>query len=75
MWNEGTLDINGDAVKFWVKSFEDGSAYGIENENRISKLTMKSGGVVIANYDRGWDVEPDTETALRAYAILLEMFG
>ena len=44
----------------------EGSKYGI-NGGRISKLTLKRNGAVVANYDRGWDVEPadhDTQLAL-----------
>lgn len=63
MWKEGTIGIpkkNGryKSVKYWVKYFEDPSEnYGI-NGGKISKLSLKMDGKWIANYDRGWDIEP-----------------
>ena len=51
---------------YWVKSFAEGSKYGIDG-GRISKLMMKRKGEIVCNYDRGWDVEPvdeETEIAL-----------
>ena len=43
---------------YWVKHYEEPSeTYGI-NGGRISKLMIKVDGVITANYDRGWDVEP-----------------
>ena len=38
---------------------------------KISKLMLKLNGEVIANYDRGWDIEPGTEEANLALCILL----
>lgn len=44
MWHEGTIGITkGDKhtiAHYWVKAFEEGSEYGINN-GRISKLTIK----------------------------------
>lgn len=44
MWHEGTIGIpKGEKYTFahyWVKAFEEGSEYGINN-GRISKLTIK----------------------------------
>ena len=66
MWKEGALKVRNSVFKFWVKYFDEGSQYGIEN-GRISKLMLKRDGVTVCNYDRGWDILPvddDTETAL-----------
>lgn len=75
MWREGTIGIpNKDggykAVHYSVKVYEEGSQYGI-NGWKISKLTLKMDGVIIANYDRGWDIEPTCEEANLALCILL----
>jgi hypothetical protein len=50
------------AVRYWIKVYEEGSQFGI-NGGKISKLMLKLNGEVIANYDRGWDIEPATEEA------------
>lgn len=75
MWREGTIGIpNKDggykAVHYSVKVYEEVSQFGI-NGGKISKLTLKIGGVIIANYDRGWDIEPTCEEANLALCILL----
>lgn len=44
--------------------------YGI-NGGKISKLSLKMDGEWIANYDRGWDIEPTCEEAKLALSILL----
>ena len=66
MWNEGTVSVNEEIFHYWMKQYEEGSEYGI-NGGRISKLTIKRGGRVVYNYDRGEDIAPidkNTETAL-----------
>ena len=47
------------------------------NGGRISKLMIKVDGVITANYDRGWDVEPaeDDMPTRMAYCILLENYN
>ena len=75
MWKEGTIGIpqkNGGykAVHYWIKVYEEGSQFGI-NGGKISKLMLKLNGEIIANYDRGWDIEPATEEANLALCILL----
>ena len=65
-WQEGTVAIKGGCYRFWVKAYEEPSQYGIDG-GRISKLMIKRGGKIVANYDRGWDLEPvdfSTEAAL-----------
>ena len=66
MWKEGAIRVGNSIFKFWVKHYDEGSCYGID-EGRISKVTLKRNGQTVCNYDRGWDVLPvdtDTETAL-----------
>lgn len=74
MWSQGTIKTQNSIIHYWVKHFEEGSVFGIE-EGRISKLMLKRDNRIIANYDRGWDVEPadkDTEAAL---AILMAKYN
>lgn len=76
MWKEGTIGIpdkdgSYQIVHYWIKQYEEPSEdYGI-NGGRISKLSLKLDGEWIANYDRGWDIEPTCEAANLALCILL----
>lgn len=76
MWHEGTIGIpmqdgGYKIAHYWVKSFDEGSEWGI-NGGRISKLMLK----ITANYDRGWDIEPDEGLPTQmAYSILLENYN
>lgn len=80
MWAEGTIGIpkkddGYKSIKYWVKHFEEPSEdYGI-NGGKISKLSLKMDGVCIANYDRGWDIEPTCDEAELALCILLNNFN
>ena len=58
---------------FCIKHYERGSQYGIDG-GRISKLEIRKGNKILANYDRGWDIEPAEETK-KAYAAILEKFN
>lgn len=62
MWEEGTLRINEKNLKYWVKHYDQPSTdYGIDG-GRISKMEIRlDGEAVLLNYDRGWDMEPETE--------------
>ena len=75
MWHEGTIGVpKGDGkytvVHYWVKSYDEGSQYGIDG-GRISKATLKISGEVVYNYDRGLDVPTQNEAAETALAILM----
>ena len=81
MWHEGVIGIPDEADKekytacrFWVKAYKRGSQYGIDG-GRISKLMIKVGDAVTANYDRGWDVRPSDEASQKALAILLHDYN
>ena len=66
MWKEGSIKVNGESFHYWMKQYDEGSQYGIDG-GRISKLMLKRDGKIVANYDRGWDIEPadpDTQIAL-----------
>ena len=79
MWHEGTIGVpkgNGKytVVHYWVKSYAEGSQYGIDG-GKISKATLKINGEVVYNYDRGDDVPPQNEAAETALAILMYEFN
>lgn len=77
-WHEGTIGIptTNQIAHYWVKAYEEGSEYGI-NGGKISKLEIRIDGKTTANYDRGWDIEPDEndEATQIAYCILLNDYN
>ena len=73
MWSQGSIKVHNNIIHYWVKYFEENSVFGIE-EGRISKLMLKCDGKIIANYDRGWDIEPSGKNAEIALAILLKKY-
>ena len=74
MWDKGTLEIDGTKVDYWVKHYKEGSEFGI-NEGRISKLDCRVDGEIILHYERGWDIEPQTELANKVLEILKSRFN
>lgn len=70
MWKEGSIKVDDSIIHYWVKCYEKSSELGID-KGRISKLMLKRKGEIIANYDRGWDIEPMDDDAVIALAILL----
>jgi hypothetical protein len=46
--------------------FDKGSDYGID-KGRVSKLEIRVNGKIAANYDRGWDVRPQTPEVKAVY--------
>lgn len=74
MWSKGSIKVHNSIIHYWVKHFEEGSVFGIE-EGRISKLMLKRDNKIIANYDRGWDVEPNDGAAEIALAILMKKYN
>ena len=66
MWREGSIKVGSSIFHYWMKQYEVGSEWGIDG-GRISKLTLKRNGIIVCNYDRGWDIkpsDPDTQLAL-----------
>lgn len=78
MWKEGTIGVPTDngkyiAVHYTAKVYDEPSDFGI-NCGRISKLTLKQDGKFVYNYDRGLDLDCQTEEAEVALAILLKEY-
>lgn len=70
MWKSGKID----GFEYFVKNYEEGSVYGI-NEGRISKLEIRKDGRILVNYDRGWDIEPTDKAVIAVYEKLLTMYN
>lgn len=71
MWKTGALLIHGKVYHYEVKVYEVGSEFGIDG-GKISKVWVSCEGKAVLNYDRGWDVEPVSEEAELALAILMK---
>lgn len=69
-WKEAIIENKGKDYKITFKQFEEGSEFGI-NGGRISKLTISLGKEKVANYDRGWDIEPTDEDTKEVLELLL----
>lgn len=83
-WTVGDVHYKGKKYKFEMKNFMEGSVYGID-KGCISKLFVsdpgKAGvnnivyGPVIMNYDRGWDIRPQTADAKAILKALKDRFN
>jgi hypothetical protein len=71
MWKEGSLKIGNSIFHYWLKVYETGSEFGIDG-GKVSKLILKCDGEIVANYDRGWDIKPETAAAELAVELLLQ---
>ncbi len=60
MWKEGSISVCGQIYHYWAKVYDAPGKYGI-NGGRVSKLTVKTDGKTVINYDRGWDIRPGTQ--------------
>ena len=69
MWCFGI--VNG--AHYEAKVFEDGSQFGI-NGGRISKLHVVKDGKCIINYDRGWDIYPETPELLEILDAIINKY-
>jgi hypothetical protein len=75
MWKKGSVKIEGQTFTYCAKVYKEPSEdYGIEG-GRISKLEIRLGDFPVARYDRGWDIEPETENAQLALAAILHEFN
>ena len=73
MWQTVKVNVNETKYIAYIKQYDEGSQYGIDG-GRISKLQIKEGDKTVVNYDRGWDIKPETaqqeaalETILRGW--------
>jgi len=69
MWTNGKIG----EYTFYIKHYEEGSEYGINN-GRISKLEIRKGREILANYDRGWDKKVAKE-AIEVFKALLKQYN
>jgi len=69
-WYESREDFDGEnELIVTAKVYEEPSCYGI-NGGKISKLEIRVGSEVIANYNRGWDIQVPEEAQMLYESIL-----
>ena len=74
-WDHYVKGRINDNIKFYAKVFDEGSVHGIA-KGRVSKLDIRKDGVIITNYDRGWDVRPVNPEHLTIYeAVMRKLNG
>ena len=64
LFTEGRV-LSMPGYSFEAKVYDEPSKYGIDG-GKISKLDLRKDGVLVARYDRGWDLEPITAEAKEA---------
>lgn len=70
MWETGSMRIKKDIIEYQIKFYDEPSEFGIDG-GCISKLLLTCQGKVVANYDRGWDVRPQGESAKLAFEFVM----
>lgn len=81
MWESRSFEINGVKYKYEAKVYDVGSKYGINN-GRISKLKVVNDigpnswtwDNTVINYDRGWDIRPETKLDKMALQYILDLY-
>ncbi|MCH4033159.1 MAG: hypothetical protein LKE85_03980 [Lachnospiraceae bacterium] len=74
MWKKGSIKIENQTFTYCAKVYgEPSEDYGIEG-GKISKLEICLGDFPVARYDRGWDIEPETENAQLAVLAIMNNF-
>ena len=81
MWESGSFEINGVKYKYEAKVYDVSSKYGINN-GRISKLKVVNDigpnswtwDNTVINYDRGWDIRPETKLGKMALQYILDLY-
>jgi hypothetical protein len=75
MWKKGSLKIGNQIFTYCAKVYgEPSEDYGIEG-GKVSKLEIRFSDYPVARYDRGWDIEPETENAQLAVLAILHSFN
>lgn len=70
-WKEGTIIIDDSRYRYEGKVYDQDSEFGID-QGRVSKLRIIKDNKLIINYDRGWDIVPDTEEEEKAFTEVMD---
>ena len=74
MWDKMIIHVNDKTYTATIKHYEEPSEFGIDG-GRISKLLITQGSKTVVNYDRGWDIKPETPEEIAAYETALGAFN
>ena len=67
--------VNGREFKIQMVRFDEPSRFGIR-DGRISKLWAKEeGDAEVINYDRGWDIRPNTAEGKALLTAIIKQFN
>jgi hypothetical protein len=75
MWKKGSIKIGNQIFTYCAKVYGEPSEDYVIEGGRISKLEIRLGDFPVVRYDRGWDIEPETENAQLAFAAILHSFN
>ena len=67
-WHQGVYE----SYDYEAKIYNKPSVHGI-NHGRISKIQIKKDNKVILNYDRGWDIWPESEDEQACQEIIRQL--
>ena len=76
-WVGGTVKLaNGRTFRYNLLTFDEPSDFGIDG-GRISKLWVATAArlTMVVNFDRGWDMKPQTSDHKAVYAALLKKYN
>ena len=65
-WTSGTIG----EFRFCAKVYSAPSKHGI-NGGRVSKLEIKKGTIPAVNYDRGWEIRPESDEVREIFRAVL----
>ena len=72
LWIHGKF-ITMEGYRFVAKNYDQPSSHGI-NHGTISKLQIRHHNKIVANYDRCWDIKPNTPKAREALSKIMDYF-
>lgn len=75
VWTLAKATVNGREFKIQMVRFDEPSRFGIR-DGRVSKLWAKEeNGAEVINYDRGWDIRPNTSEGKVLLAAIIKQFN
>ena len=75
MWTEGRIEVRGITFHYWVKVYDEGSVTDQRRSDLQTHHSEREDRSDVANYDRGWDIKPKTQSAQKVVDTLLERYA
>ena len=64
MWKQGQISVDILEFRYWIKTTDTISKWGL-NGGKITKLLLKCGDAIVANYDGEWILLPNDSAAVQ----------